>query len=95
MKKTIFDIGIKLSEIKPEVGKTYPVFGVLSDLNFEDSRLVATINDNIKAELIVNDENQIKTLLSRIFDNGIFFVEIKEVCEDGSIRGFCSTIIFG
>ncbi|MCS6961220.1 MAG: hypothetical protein NZT61_01780 [Deltaproteobacteria bacterium] len=95
MKKAIFETDFKLDEIKPEIGKTYPIFGVLNDLEISGSRIQARINSNIVADLIVTDDAQIKVLVSRIFDTGIFFVEIKEISEDGIVKGFCSTIIFG
>lgn len=95
MKKTLFDTGFKIDEIKPEIGKTYPIFGILNDVEVENGKIRAIVNTNIRAELIITDENQLKTLMSRIFDTGIFFVEIKQLTEDGFIEGFCSTIIFG
>lgn len=95
MKKALFDTGFKIDEIKPEIGKTYPIFGILNDVEIEDGKIQAIVNTNIRAELIITDENQLRTLMSRIFDTGIFFVEIKQITEDGFIEGFCSTIIFG
>lgn len=95
MKKALFDTGFKIDEIKPEIGKTYPIFGILNDVEVENGKIQAIVNTNIRAELIITDENQLRTLMSRIFDTGIFFVEIKQITEDGFIEGFCSTIIFG
>lgn len=95
MKKALFDTGFKIDEIKPEIGKTYPIFGILNDVEIEDGKIQAIVNTNIRADLIITDENQLRTLMSRIFDTGIFFVEIKQITEDGFIEGFCSTIIFG
>lgn len=95
MKKALFDTGFKIDEIKPEIGKTYPIFGILNDVEVENGKIQAIVNTNIRAELIIRDENQLRTLMSRIFDTGIFFVEIKQITEDGFIEGFCSTIIFG
>jgi|YNPMSStandDraft_1061717.scaffolds.fasta_scaffold04084_4 hypothetical protein len=90
------DMSLKVKSVNPEVGKVYPICGVLSDLEIiSQTEVVAKINDNIFAKLIINDPEHLKTLLSRILDTGIFFVEVQEISDEGVLSGFCSTIIFG
>ncbi len=95
MKKSFFSTGFNLKEVNPEIGKTYPVFGILNDLRIVDGQVRILINSNIEAEVYLGDKDQLKIMYSRIFDTGIFFIEVKEITPDGLIKGFCSTIIFG
>jgi hypothetical protein len=86
--------GLEVTHGEVEIGKTYPIYGMITNLLSEQpGDVVVEINFNIKARMSIPELEKIKLLKERSFEPGIFIstVTSKEegICVD------CSTVVFG
>lgn len=93
--KNLFnDFGLELVHGTVEIGKTYPIYGMITDIiSTEPGQVVAQINRNIIARINISDSEKIETLRDRAFESGIFVSRITET--EPQVEVECKTIIFG
>ncbi|MCC6932802.1 MAG: hypothetical protein IT292_06070 [Deltaproteobacteria bacterium] len=93
-KNFLNDFGLEVTHGQAEVGKIYPVFGVITEIiNLDPGCVVIKLNHNITAYLNVTDIEQIKTIKERLFESAIFVAKILKI--DPEIEIDCQTIVFG
>ncbi len=86
--------GLEVTSGEVEVGKTYPIYGMITKfLDEEQGAVIVELNFNIVAKMAVPDEAKIELLKQRAFEPGIFVGEVVE--NDDRIVVDCSTVIFG
>jgi len=86
--------GLEVSSGDVEIGKTYPIYGMITNLlNETPGEVIAEINFNIKARMAIPDQDKVDILKERAFEPGIFVSTI--VSKDGGIEVDCSTVVFG
>lgn len=92
-------LGLKVDSAVPEVGETYPLYGIITNIISEsDGALEVVLNFNIKLKLNVKDAEQRNIIRERAFEPGIFVTNILKKYEDGedfSFAGDCTTVVFG
>ena len=93
--KNLFDnFGLELVHGEVEVGKVYPIYGMITDLiSTEPGKVVAQINKSIIARINISDSEKIETLRQRAFESGIFVARVTET--EPHVEVECKTIIFG
>ena len=93
--KNLFnDFGLELVHGAVEIGKVYPIYGMITDLiSTEPGNVVAKINTNIIARINISDSDKIETLRNRAFESGIFVSRVTET--EPRVEVECKTIIFG
>lgn len=88
------EYGLKISSGEVEVGKTYPIFGMITRLVDETpGQVVAEINYNILARMHVSEAEKINVLKERAFESGIFLAKI--TANSPIVEADCQTVIFG
>jgi hypothetical protein len=93
--------GLELSHDKPEIGETYSIYGMVTEILEEDlDDFTVMVNFNIAMKMNIRSEEQRNTLLERSFEPGIFvatFTEHNEDAEEGepSYWADCRTVVFG
>lgn len=88
------ELGLEVTEGEIEVGGTYPIFGMVTAILHESpGQVVAEINHNIRALILVTDPEKIELLKRRAFESGIFVSTV--LSKEPSIQVECRTIIFG
>lgn len=87
--------GLEISSGEVEVGQTYPIFGVITDILEEkvDGTLLVELNYNIKAHMMVTDPEKVELLKLRAFESGIFVSKV--LSKDDGVEVECSTVVFG
>ena len=80
----------------PEIGKTYPIYGIITDILCE-SPVVIMVNNSIKLKCNITDDDgsKIKIIKDRAFEPGIFVATIEQRLDDGTYVGVAETIVFG
>ena len=93
--KNLFsDFGLELTQGEAEVGKTYPVFGVITELtDLTPGSVVIKLNHTITAHLNLTNVEQIETIKERLFESAIFVAKILKTTPDIEID--CQTVVFG
>lgn len=92
--ESIEELGVKISSSEVEVGETYPIYGMIT--NVEDcgeGNIIATINNSIKAEMYISKEDRLNLLKSRVFESGIFVSTVKQKSPEIVVE--CQAVIFG
>lgn len=87
-------LGLSVQAGDVEVGKTYPIFGLIT--RFIDDTLghvKVEINHNIVARMNITDEDKVELLKVRSFESGIFVCHVLTL--QPSIEVECQTVIFG
>jgi transcriptional regulator of NAD metabolism len=94
--------GLQLGQGQVEIGKTYPVYGMITAIEEvrEDFSVVAIINRNIRAILNIKSKENVDLLHNRVFEPGIFittFDKILTPTEENPVAfsGEVSTVVFG
>lgn len=92
-------------EIKPgevEVGKTYPIYGMVTDILEEnENSTFVEINYNIRMKVSIDKtQNKLELIKSRSFEPGIFIALItKKHDSESDVKHFveaeCTTMVFG
>jgi len=84
---------------KAEVGKTYPLFGYVSEIISEGSDtedvVVRINNDNIILRMKKVGGERLDVMKDRAFESGIFIATVVEITEDNGIIADCQTVIYG
>ncbi len=91
---SIEELGLEVKKGEVEIGGTYPIFGMLTSIEeLENGNVIAKINYNITANLLISDRSRLDVLKSRAFETGIFVSTViskePEICVD------CQAVIFG
>lgn len=87
--------GLELSSGQVEVGKTYPIYGMITNFLEEGpGRILVEINYNIQAEMTIPDAKKINVLKERAFEPGIF-VSTVTAKDDSGIKVRSTTVVFG
>ena len=75
--KTFEDEGLEVKSVEVEVGKSYPLFGMITSiLDKTLDNFTAVINYNIKLRINVQTQEHLTLITDRIFESGIFVAEI-------------------
>ena len=86
--------GLEVTTGEVEVGKTYPIYGMITKvLNDEPGAVEVELNFSIRANMAIPDTQKIELLKERAFEPGIFVSTVKS--KDGGIAVDCSTVVFG
>lgn len=86
--------GLEVANGEVEVGRTYPIYGMITKLLSEDpGNIVVELNFSIKANMAIPDMSKVELLKQRAFEPGIFVSTI--VSKDNGIEVDCSTVVFG
>ena len=101
--KNLFEsMGLEIQSSKVEVGKSYPIYGMVTDILENVNSLYVVVNYHIKLKIEKATEDKVNLLRERALDPGIFVVTITEMSEQDefleeniTIFGDCSTIIYG
>jgi hypothetical protein len=86
--------GLEVATGEVEVGKTYPIYGMIT--KFLDERagsVVVELNFGIVANLAVAEPDKVELLKQRAFEPGIFVGQVLENQDRIVIE--CATVIFG
>ena len=91
---TFEDLGLEVTRNEVEVGETYPIFGMITEI-IDDTpgHVMVEINRNILARINVDDPQKIITLKSRALESAIFVSRI--LAKQPKIEVECKTIILG
>ena len=88
------ELGLAVSEGKVEVGKVYPIFGMITEIvELEGDDVTVEINHQIRARLKIRSEERLEVLKQKAFESGIFVAKILEL--EPQIQVECQAVIFG
>ncbi len=90
------ELGIAVEEGQIEVGKVYPIFGMITRIDEEsqnDSKITVEINHNIVAIMNLKTEDRLNILKEKAFETGIFVAKVLEL--EPKIQVDCQAVIFG
>src|ERR1700733_8779087 len=95
VEKDFFEkFGLEVSTGEVEVGKTYPIYGMITKvLSDTPGDVSVELNFSIRASMAIPDTKKIELLKERAFEPGIFVSTIKS--KEGGITVDCSTVVFG
>src|SRR5687767_9721388 len=95
VEKNFFEeFGLEVSEGSVEVGRTYPIFGIITRLvDDTPGSVVVEINYNIRARMNVPDREKVEVLKERMFESGIFISTV--MTKEPGIEVDCRLVIFG
>lgn len=86
--------GLEVANGEVEVGKTYPIYGMITKLLSDaPGNVVVEINYSIRATMAVLEVDKVELLKERAFEPGIFVSTVKS--KDDGICVDCSTVVFG
>jgi hypothetical protein len=91
----LFDkLGLSVQYGEVEIGQTYPIYGMITEfLCDEIGSVTVIVNHNIELLMSIDDIDKLNILKQRSFDPGIFVSKIEQI--EPSIKGICSTVVFG
>jgi hypothetical protein len=87
-----------------EIGKSYPVYGMITKFIDESyNNILVEVNFNIKVKIILDEQSfaaKFNILKERSLEPGIFMITFETkndlIEEDGYVyEGICNTVIFG
>lgn len=86
--------GLEVCAGEVEIGKTYPIYGMITNLLDETpGHVVVELNYSIRANMAVPDIGKVELLKERAFETGIFVSTVTS--KDNGIEVDCSTVVFG
>jgi len=86
--------GLEVSTGEVEVGRTYPIYGMITKILSEDlGKVVVELNFSIQAHMAIPDPSKIELLKERAFEPGIFVSTVTS--KESGIVVDCSTVVFG
>jgi len=93
--KNLFDeLGLEVAHGQVEVGNTYPIFGMITQITEESpGTVIAEINHNITAKMNISDEKRLETLKTKAFEAGIFISKVISI--EPVLEVECQAVIFG
>lgn len=88
------DLGLQVVQGDVEVGKTYPIFGMITRLIDETpGNVVVELNYSIVAKMTINEADRVELLKERAFESGIFVSTI--LTKEPAIEVDCQLVVFG
>ena len=90
------ELGIAVAEGNVEVGKVYPIFGMITSIDeagAESNKITVVINHNIQARMSLKSTDRLNLLKEKAFETGIFVAKVLEI--EPQIRVDCQAVIFG
>ena len=84
-------LGLQYSKV--EVGQTYPIFGMITNIKEEEEGVVVEINHHVTAKIQVNDSARLETLKQKAFETGIFVSTV--LSTEPELEVHCKAVIFG
>ena len=93
--------GLEVAEGAVEVGKVYPVYGMITKFIKEDENEDVEVEVNFNMRVIMNFHGDLPEKLAllkeRSFEPGIFITEVvsKGDEDDYGVVGRCTTVVFG
>lgn len=87
--------GLEVSTGDVEIGKTYPIYGMITNILSDRGTISVEINFSIVASMNIQDEEKIEVLKERAFEPGIFISTVTNKDPDGAIEVDCQTVVFG
>lgn len=95
VEKDFFEkFGLEVTTGEVEVGKTYPIYGMITKiLNDIPGGVEVELNFSIRANMAIPDITKIELLKERAFEPGIFVSTVKS--KESGIEVDCSTVVFG
>lgn len=90
------ELGIAVAEGNVEVGKVYPIFGMITridEVEQEANNVTVEINHNILARMNLKSEDRLNLLKEKAFETGIFVAKVLEI--EPQIKVDCQAVIFG
>jgi len=86
--------GLEVAAGEVEVGKTYPIYGMITKvLDETPGHVVVEINFSITANMVVPERDKIELLKERAFEPGIFIATV--IDKQPTIKVDCQTVVFG
>src|SRR5690606_17534003 len=86
--------GLEVQHGNVEIGKTYPVYGMITKIIQEDpDDFIVEINFNIEARMQIGDADKVQLVKERAFEPGIFVSTV--IANDPKIIVDCTTVVFG
>jgi hypothetical protein len=95
------EIPLKVVMETCEVGKMYPLYGMITSIESESPEVVVIINRDIRLRLLIpsDDLEHLNVIKDRVFEPGIFITTItkveKDLNEQYRIEGDVQTVVFG
>ena len=88
------ELGIEVAEGDIEVGKTYPIFGMITRIEeMEGDQVAVEINKNIIAKMTIKTTDRLDLLKQKAFETGIFVSQV--ISTEPQIEVECQAVIFG
>lgn len=88
------ELGLQVAPSEVEVGKTYPIFGVITKiLNDQPGEVLVELNYSITAHMTVSEASRVELLKERAFESGIFVCTI--LSKEPAVEVDCQVVIFG
>lgn len=88
------ELGLAISEGKVEIGKVYPIFGMITRIcEGTGDTIQVEINHQIKANLKIKSSERLEVLKQKAFESGIFVSKI--VSLEPCVEVDCQAVIFG
>ncbi|NLF24130.1 MAG: hypothetical protein GX589_00520 [Deltaproteobacteria bacterium] len=86
--------GLEVSAGEVELGKTYPIYGMITKILDETpGHVVVEINFSITANMIVPEKDKVEVLKERAFEPGIFISTV--TTKQPTVTVDCQTVVFG
>jgi hypothetical protein len=87
-------MGLEVTSGEVEVGKTYPIYGMITKIISEEpGNVIVELNFHIRASMAIPESEKVNLIKQRAFEPGIFVSTI--VDKEETIRVKCSTVVFG
>lgn len=88
------ELGLQVAPSDVEVGKTYPIFGVITKIiNDTPGEVEVELNYSINARMHVSEGSRVELLKERAFESGIFVCTI--LSKEPNVAVDCQVVIFG
>ena len=96
--KELSDLGFHVSMGAAEVGKTYPLFGYVSEIiseGGENNQVIVRLNNDKIILKMKYVGDSLEVMKDRVFETGIFVSTVTEITKDNGIVADCQTVIYG
>lgn len=86
--------GLEVSSGEVEVGKTYPIYGMITKIMDETpGNVTVELNFSIRANMTIPNREKVELLKERAFEPGIFISTV--VSKEEGVTVDCQTVVFG
>ena len=88
-------LGLRAESSAVEVGKTYPIFGMITKVREEEESgdILVEVNGAILMKMNIEDNKMLGILKERAFESGIFISKVTSIGK--KVKADCHTVIFG